>query len=91
MENTEIEYMYAEMIGKLREINGPEVNTILDFSTSLAICQEALSMLRTWFEENRLAVEAQEIHFFKYVKPRFLCWQIYVTKLYEMSSMAPGD
>lgn len=71
-------------------LNGPAMEEICDFSASLALTQQALAELGSWVQANPFGSDEQEISFFKYIKPRFQCWQIYLTELQQVVAMAHG-
>lgn len=83
------ETLYEGMLNELRRINDPSISTIIDFTCSLNITAETLTDLRSTIKSNEFDDELSEIHFFKYIKPKFHSWHIYIIELYHVVSMIP--
>lgn len=60
--------------------------------TALKLIRQAMEKLRTVVLENAFASDAEEIHFFKTIKPAFYKWRIYHAELYQIELNVPiGD
>lgn len=62
------------------------------WTTSLKIVRDALAKLKVHFQSLTFKDKAEEIPFFKSIKPSFYQWQIYFTELYNVETNLPhGD
>lgn len=70
-----------------------EVNDPLEkMKSALKPIRQALKKLKDFLTDHPFKDKAEEIKFFKYIKPDFYCWQIYFTELYTIESRIPvGD
>jgi len=89
MNHLHVESLYEEMLNKLRRVNDPIISTIIDFSSSLNITTETLTDLQISLKSNPFEDEQTEIYFFKYIKPKFHSWHIYIIELHHVISMIP--
>jgi hypothetical protein len=64
---------------ELNAIN--ENNQILEALKAINICQEYLGKLKKHIEENPLKTTEEEIHFFKFTKPKFQSKLFFLSKM----------
>lgn len=80
----------TEIIRKLDEeltqLKSKQQSSLINAETAVGICQLALDQLRKLVIKNGFDTEEEEIHFFKYVKPKVLGKYIYYVQLFEIES-----
>lgn len=81
--------LYDKMDKILSEINSTETNVIQRFQASSSAILEVMSTLKEYVINYKFTDKADEINFFKNVKPRFLSKMIYFRKVFEMQSRLP--
>ena len=59
------------------------------WTASLKLIRDALKKLKTHFDDCVFKDKAEEIPFFKYIKPAFYHWNIYYSELYEIEVNLP--
>lgn len=89
MKISEFEDLYQDMLHKLFLLNDPLVHSIIDFAGSLRTTVQAMDRLLSKVRSETFTDDQHEINFFKYVKPRFQAWHIYVVELYHVMSLIP--
>lgn len=89
MEINYIEKAYAEMLGRLESVNGSIRESVGQLDESLSCVAATVHELKRQVKENPFRAEQDEIRFFKYTKPRFYCWYIYLVHLYHILRAVP--
>lgn len=89
MNSLYLESIYEGMLKELRLINDPLISTVLDLSNSVNITLKCLSELQNSIVCNPFEDDKAEIHFFKYIKPQFQSWYIYIIELHHVINMIP--
>jgi len=91
MSDKELEKLYQEMLEELQTFDNLMDEAGKSLGQSLGCIQRTLEKLFDYFESHSPATIQSEIHFYKYVKPRFLSWQIYlIQQNYLVVSMPVG-
>jgi len=81
--------LYNEMDKKLSEINSNETSIIQRFKFSSSAILQSLSRLKGYIIKYRFIDKADEINFFRNIKPKFLSKLIYYRKAFEIQSSLP--
>ena len=81
--------LYDEMGKRLSEINSSEINVLQRFQVSSSVILQLLSRLKGFIISYKFTDKADEINFFKNIKPKFLSKLIYFRKAFEMQSRLP--
>ncbi len=89
MKSLYIESLYEGMLNELRDVNDPLINTVIDLSKSLNITLKTLEELHSTIKSDPFVDDESEIYFFKYIKPRFQSWHIYIIELHHIINMIP--
>lgn len=89
MDTLHLELLYEGMLKELRLVNDPLISSVIDFSHSLAITLKTLTELKNKMMSNPFEDDKDEIYFFKYIKPRFQSWHIYIIELHHVIDMIP--
>jgi len=85
----DIEILYSGMTEQLESINGTLKDSLANLTDSLSCISAAIQHLRQYLRAHPFADDRDEIHFFKYTKPRFYCWHIYVVELHHILGAIP--
>lgn len=86
----DIEKLYADMIGQLESIHEPiKGSSVENLGDRLACTLKTLVSLREIVRREPFNNDEDEIHFYKYIKPRFQCWHIYVIELHHLVTGVP--
>ncbi|MBE8714826.1 RteC domain-containing protein [Sphingobacterium hungaricum] len=91
MKNHRLEQLYEGMLHELRTLNDTMITSIIDFPKSLNATVRTMDALAEWSKSHPFDGDREEIYFFKYIKPRFQCWHLYIIELYHIISAAPID
>ncbi len=83
------EELYLSMMKKLGEINTRLRESVDDLKLSLTCINSTIHRLKSSFRSLEIMDETKEIHFFKFQKPRFCAWQIFVVELNQVISSTP--
>lgn len=84
--------MLKQLEAELEEISCQTADPLTKLTTALKPIRQALKKLKSYLDDHPFSSEAEEIKFFKYIKPDFYCWQIYFSELYTIESGIPfGD
>lgn len=89
MMTKDIEILYSGMMEQLESINGILRDSLTNFTDSLSCIAATMQQLREYLREHPFADDRDEIFFFKYTKPRFYCWHIYVVELHHILGALP--
>ncbi|MEO6850518.1 MAG: RteC domain-containing protein [Mucilaginibacter sp.] len=84
-----VKQLYLELeedLSTFSEIGTTPVNRL---TGSLKCVAAALNNLKAFFEKQAFVSEADEIYFFKYQKPRFYCWNIYLVEEFSINNNLP--
>ena len=84
-----MELLYAGMQTQLEHINGSLKVSVQNLTSSLVCIASTLELLKAFIREHPFENPEAEIHFFKYTKPRFYCWYIYVVELHNILATVP--
>src|SRR3546814_93929 len=85
----DIEILYSGMTEQLESINGTLKDSLANLTDSLSCTAATIQHLRQYIRACPFTDDQDEIHFFKYTKPRFYCWHIYVVELHHILSAVP--
>jgi len=89
--NDFIEKLKTEIDGKIQEIELGESNVIKKSLAAVEILTKAMMQIKTFIKGYTFKDEAEEIHFFKEVKPRFLSRLIYYKAVYNLDMNCPTN
>src|SRR5690606_21537009 len=89
MNPVHVESLYEGMLNELRSVNNSSISSIIDFSSSLSIILKTLDDVQQLVKTNPFKDDQAEIYFFKYIKPKFQSWHIYIVELHHVISMIP--
>ena len=81
--------LYKEMETNIEKVSLSQVNDLQSLRNSSFIILQALSALKDYIANNEFIDKAEEINFFKNIKPKFLSKLIYYHKAFEMLSRLP--
>ncbi|TCC95005.1 RteC domain-containing protein [Pedobacter hiemivivus] len=84
-----MELLYAGMQTQLEHINGSLKASVQNLTSSLVCIASTLELLKAFIREHPFETPDAEIYFFKYTKPRFYCWYIYVVELHNILATVP--
>nr|WP_068891028.1 RteC domain-containing protein [Pedobacter panaciterrae] len=84
-----VENLYCDLYKQLESINGSLKDPIKNLTASLLCISSVLNELKRYISVHGFETEQDEIRFFKYVKPRFYCWHIYVIELNNLVAATP--
>ncbi len=88
-----IDYVIQDRIQELENEMGRiafnELNPIEKLKQTVGAVEDSLTRLKDYVLENPFASPADEIHFFKHVKPQVYCWKIYAFERYSVESWIP--
>ena len=84
-----VESLYEGMLNELRRVNNSSISTVIDFSSSISIILKTLDDVQQLVKTNPFKDDEAEIYFFKYIKPKFQSWHIYIIELHHVISMIP--
>jgi len=80
---------YSGMLEQLGYINGSIRESVQNLNESLACIHSTVSELREYIRRHPFEDEQDEIDFFKYTKPQFCSWNIYVVELHHILTSIP--
>ncbi|MFD2968789.1 RteC domain-containing protein [Sphingobacterium bambusae] len=89
MLSIEYETLYSSMLEQLQNINGALDEAANNLSDSLYCTVSSLQSLREMLKKYPPEDEAEQIYFFKYVKPKFQSWHIYVIEIHHLLLSVP--
>lgn len=81
--------LFDKMDKRLSEINSTEINIIQRFKASSSAILQVMSTLKEYIINYKFSNQADEINFFKNIKPKFLSKLIYFRRAFEMQSRLP--
>jgi hypothetical protein len=82
------ETLYPQMMAQVEETSCRVKDPLERLAAILKVIRGALEQLKGFIEQNPFESEADEICFFKQIKPLFYQWQLYYTELYTIESGA---
>ncbi|WP_262245831.1 RteC domain-containing protein [Parapedobacter soli] len=85
----DIEILYSGMTEQLESINGTLKDSLANLTDSLSCIAATIQHLRQYLRAHPFTDDGDEIYFFKYTKPRFYCWHIYVVELHHILGALP--
>lgn len=86
MEKSIVDNIIEQLDEKLSQLKLEKQSVLIHEETAAGICQLALDEIRKLVIKNGFESEQEEIHFFKYVKPKVLGKYIYYVQLFEIES-----
>ena len=81
--------LFKELQEELSKINGNTGNIINSSKESSTLILEYLNKLKKFFDNYTFHDKAEEIHFFKNIKPKFISKLIYFQRLYKIQFHLP--
>jgi predicted RNA-binding protein with EMAP domain len=81
--------LYKEMETNIEKVSLSKVDDLQSLKNSSFIILKAMSVLKDYVANNEFMDKADEINFFKNIKPKFLSKLIYYHKAFEMLSRVP--
>lgn len=85
----ETENLYSGMLEQLGDINGSIRESVQSLSASLSCIAVTINDLKERIRRHPFEDDHDEIAFFKYTKPRFFSWNIYVVELHHILTSTP--
>lgn len=89
MMTMDIEELFSTMLGELETINGSMKESVHNLDESLSCITTTIDQLKHLVRRHPFADEQEEIFFFKYTKPRFCSWSVYVVELHHILTSVP--
>ncbi len=86
MEQIALNHIIQKLDEELNQLKSKRESSIIQAETAAGICQLALDEIRKLVIKNGFKSEEEEIHFFKFEKPKVLSKYIYYVKLFEIES-----
>jgi len=83
------ERFYTALENQLAEVAASDQTLIDKHRASVLICKKAMNKLKNYVTSYAFATSAEEIHFFKEVKPKFYSKYIYYISLYNYTLQQP--
>jgi hypothetical protein len=83
------ERLYSGMLEQLEKINGSIKESVKNLTDSLFCVASVMEQLKRFVRSNPFSDEGDEIEFFKYTKPRFYAWYIYLVELHNVLLTVP--
>ena len=80
-----------ELETELGRIAFEELSTMEKLKQTVSAAEIYLTRLKVYVTENPFVAAAEEIRFFKEVKPQFSCWKIYAFERYSVESWIPKE
>lgn len=81
--------LLKQLEAELEEISFQTLSPIKRLTAALKPIRASLKKLKSYLDDHPFSSEAEEIRFFKYVKPDFYRWQIYFNELYTIEENIP--
>jgi len=85
------EKLYLEMTAKLHAKNNDVLSNLLRLSSSLEIIENNIIYLSRLVAQLGFSSDAEEVFFFKHVKPKFYSWKILMVEQFNIVSNIPVD
>src|SRR5471030_348516 len=86
------EKLYVQLKSEIANITAAETNPFKILSSVLRCIRSVLKELKAYIIKNPFKDEAEQINFFKYIKPKFYCLRIYYLEKYNVETSLPaGD
>ena len=85
----ETENLYSGMLEQLGAINGPIRDSVEHLNETLSCITTTINDLKERVRRHPFEDDYDEIVFFKYTKPRFCSWNIYVVELHHILLATP--
>ncbi|KQS36846.1 RteC domain-containing protein [Pedobacter sp. Leaf194] len=82
--------LLRQLEDEIASISSQENNPFVKMRKGLKVSRDSLEKLRMFFIENESLSEAEEIHFFKVIKPAFYKWKIFHSELYLIETNMPS-
>lgn len=89
MNSLHVNSLYEEMLSELRLVNDPLLSTVINLSSSLTIILKTLNELQKKVIMHPFEDDSTEMYFFKYIKPSFQSWHIYIIELHHVIELTP--
>ncbi|MFD2966212.1 RteC domain-containing protein [Sphingobacterium bambusae] len=83
------EHFYDSMYAELDRLSAQTETSPERLEASLKCIEDTMEMLFAYLDAHPISDEPAEINFFKYVKPKFQSWQIYVLELHQLLVAEP--
>jgi len=81
--------LYEEMVKKLRDVEDSGTDIVTVARNSISIINQSIYQLKDEVLRAPFINEAEEIHFFKEVKPRFISLWVYWHQVYDIETSRP--
>ncbi|QNN42718.1 RteC domain-containing protein [Pedobacter roseus] len=85
------EQLYLEMTSKLHAGKNELISDLLRLSSSLEMIESSTIRLNSLANRLGFSSEAEEIFFFKQIKPKFYSWKIFIVEQFNIVSNIPVD
>ena len=82
--------LHDTMTGQLEQIDQEEESVLYKAEKSIHITKAAMEKLREYISQFKFESSAEEIHFFKEIKPRFYSKLIYYLKVFNIETRRPN-
>ncbi|QEM09175.1 RteC domain-containing protein [Mucilaginibacter rubeus] len=84
--------LLAQLESELEKVAFEHRDAFVRWTSALKLIRDALAKLKVHFKDCVFKDKAEEITFFKFIKPAFYHWNIYYSELYEIEVNLPkGD
>jgi hypothetical protein len=83
------EKLFDQLNEDLKIVSSNEHELLKRMTASVSKVRKALQVLKERVEQHPFPNPAEEIHFFKYIKPKFYARQIYEVQLYKIENSKP--
>lgn len=84
------EKLYLQLNEEIAKINGIEIGPFKILSAVLKCTRAALNELKEHIIKNPFKDEAEQIYFFKHIKPKFYCLHIFYLEKYNIETSIPA-
>ncbi len=84
------EKLYMQLEDEIEQIAITKPTPLKRLTASLNCIRKSLMELKDYIIQNPLVDQQEEIHFFKQIKPKFYCLQIFEIEVYNINSAIPS-
>lgn len=81
--------LYAELEKQLQELEGEQLNIMCRSKRSVVLISQMITRLKEWLKTHAFADTAEEISFFKTVKPKFSALLVYHSEILRIETYRP--
>lgn len=89
-QNITIDSLYEDLESQLNQIEVGHTDSLSKAYSAMNLVQHYLERLKEYIIKNKFQSQEEEIRFFKETKPRFYCWLIYFSKVYQIHLKWPA-